>query len=103
VSFSRRTILNRIIQIEEEIKDISTDAEYRRIMRNLDILDSSKTLSRNIRVRSPSDETKTIVVRRHSTDQEKVKDAYRVRLRVYTSRIDSLSEEKKGLTKRLFT
>ncbi|MFH2110479.1 MAG: hypothetical protein ABIJ47_04365 [Candidatus Bathyarchaeota archaeon] len=103
MSPTRRTILNRIMQIEEELKDINTDTEYRRIKRNLDILDSSRTGSRNIRVRSPTDMTKTIVVRKHSEDQEKVKDAYRVKLREYTSRLDELFKEKRGLEKRLFT
>ena len=103
MSPTRRTILNRIMQIEEELKDINTDTDYRRIKRNLDILDSSRTGSRNIRVGSPADMTKTIVVRKHSTDQEKVKDAYRVKLREYTSRLDELFKEKRGLEKRLFT
>src|SRR4030042_279241 len=103
MSASRRNILHRIIQIEEEIKDISSDADYRRIKRNLEILGSSRTGSRNISVRSPSDNTKTIVVRRHSTDQEKVTEAYMLKLKVYDLRISELSKEKSGLKRQLLT
>jgi vacuolar-type H+-ATPase subunit E/Vma4 len=103
MSASRRTILNRIMQIEEELKDINTDSDYRRIKRNLDILDASRTGSRNISVKSPEDMSKTIVVRRHSVDQAKVKDEYKVKLREYTSRLDELFKEKRGLEKQLFT
>jgi len=103
MSPTRRTILQRIMQIEEEMKDINTDSDYRRIKKNLDILDASRTGSRNIRVRSPVDMSKTIIVRRHSADQDKVKDAYRVKLREYTSRLDELFKEKRGLERQLFT
>ena len=103
MSPTRRTILQRIMQIEEEMKDINTDSDYRRIKKNLDILDASRTGSRNIRVRSPADMSKTIIVRRHSADQDKVKDAYRVKLQEYTSRLDELFKEKRGLERQLFT
>ena len=91
------------MQIEEEIKDIYINADFRKIKRNIDILGAPKTGSRNIRVRSPSDMTKVIVVRRHSEDSVNVMKAYQLKLFKYTSRIDELSREKFGLKKQLFT
>ena len=103
MSSSRRVILSRIMEIEEEIKDIYIDADFRKIKRNIDILGASKTGSRSIRVRSPSDMTKVIEVRRHSEDSKNVMKAYQLKLYKYTSRINELSREKSGLKKQLFT
>jgi hypothetical protein len=90
------------MQIDEEVKGICTDIDYRRIKRNLDILDTPSFGSRNIRVRSPDDMSKIIVVRKKSAQQKEVKDAYTIRLREYTSRLDELFREKKSLEKQLF-
>jgi hypothetical protein len=102
MSATRRTILNRIIQIEAEVKVIRSDIDYRRIKRNLDILDTPSFGSRNISVRSPDDMSKTITVRKKSAQQKEIKDAYTTRLREYTTRLDKLFREKKSLEKQLF-
>jgi len=54
-------------------------------------------------VRSPSDMTTVIEVRRHSEDSVNVMKAYQLKLHTYTSRINELSREKSGLKKQLFT
>jgi len=99
---SRRSNLNRIIQIEKEIKNINADKEYRQILRNMKIMDHLTVGSRNIDVGSPEDMDKIITVRRRSQEAKEVAESYELKLLKFSSRIQELKNEKAGLEKQLF-
>lgn len=102
MSSSRRTNLNRIMQIEKEIKNINTDKEYRQILRNMKIMDHLTVGSRNIDIESPDDMDKIITVRRRSQEAKEVAESYELKLQKFSSRIQELKNEKAGLEKQLF-
>lgn len=99
---SRRTNLNRIMQIEQEIKNIKTDNKYRQILRNIKIMDRLTVGSRNIDVASPDDMDKTITVRRRSQEAKNVVKTYTLNLQKFSSRLQTLRNEKASLEKKLF-
>jgi hypothetical protein len=102
MSSSRRTNLNRIMQIEKEIKNINTDKEYQQILRNMKIMDPLTVGSRNIDVGSPDDMDKIITVRRRSQEAKEVVESYEMKLQKFSSRIQKLRNEKVSLEKQLF-
>lgn len=102
MSSSRRTNLNRIMQIEQEIKNIKTDNKYRQILRNIKIMDRLTVGSRNIDVASPDDMDKTITVRRRSQEAKNVVKTYTLNLQKFSSRLQTLRNEKASLEKKLF-
>jgi hypothetical protein len=99
---SRRTSLNRIIEIEKEIKDISLNKEYRQILRNIEIIGTLTVGSRNIDIGAPDDMDKIITVRKHSEDADEIATYYQLKLQEFSSRIQKLKKEKDGLEKQLF-
>jgi hypothetical protein len=99
---SRRTSLNRIIEIEKEIKDISLNKEYRQILRNIEIIGTLTVGSRNIDIGSPDDMDRIITVRKHSEDADEIETSYQLKLQAFSSRIQKLKKEKDGLEKQLF-
>ncbi len=99
---SRRTNLNRIMQIEKEIRTINTDKEYRQILRNMKIMDDSSFGRRNVDVGSPDDMDRVITVRRRSEEAKDVIKSYKLRLKKFSSRINELRSEKASLEKQLF-
>ena len=102
MSSSRRTNLNRIIQIEREIKNFNTNKEYQQILRNIDIMDDRTTGRRNIDVGSPDDMDKIITVRRRSEEADEIIKSYQLKLQKFSSRIQTLRNEKATLEKQLF-
>jgi len=102
MSSSRRTNLNRIMQIEQEIKTIKTDNKYRQILRNIKIMDRLTVGSRNIDVASPDDMDKTITVRRRSQEAKNVVKTYTLNLQKFSSHLQTLRNEKASLEKKLF-
>jgi predicted nucleic acid-binding Zn-ribbon protein len=102
MSSSRRTNLNRIMQIEKEIKNISTDKEYQQLLRNMKIMDPMTVGSRNVAVGSPDDMDKIITVRRRSQEAKEVAESYELKLQKFSSRIQELRNEKVSLEKQLF-
>jgi hypothetical protein len=102
MSSSRRTNLNRIMQIEKEIKNINTNKEYQQILRNMKIMDHLTVGSRNIDVESPDDMEKIITVRRRSEEAKEVVKSYELKLQKFSSRIQELRFEKVSLEKQLF-
>lgn len=99
---TRRTNLNRIMQIEQEIKNIKTDTKYRQILKNIKIMDRLTVGSRNINVASPDDMDKTITVRRRSQEAKDVIKTYKLNLQKFSSRLLKLRNEKATLEKQLF-
>ena len=102
MSSSRRTDLNRIMQIEQEIKHIKTNNKYRQILTNIGIMDRLTVGSRNIDVASPDNMDKTITVRRRSQEAKDVVKTYKLNLQKYSSRLQTLRTEKATLEKQLF-
>ena len=102
MSPTRRTSLNRIMQIEQEIKSIKTDASYRQILRNMKIMDRLNVGSRNIDVASPDNMDKTITVRRRSQEAKEIAKTYRLNLQKFSNRLQTLRNEKATLEKQLF-
>jgi len=102
MSSTRRTNLNRIMQIEQEIKNITTNTKYQQIRNNADIMDNLTTGSRNIDVASPEDMDKTITVRRRSQEAKDVAETYTKNLQKYSDRLQKLRDEKADLEKQLF-
>lgn len=94
--------LNRIIQIEQEIRRINVDKEYRQILSNMEILEDLATGSRDIDIGSPDDMDRIITVRRRSEEAREVVKSYEHKLEKYSSRILTLRREKAGLEKQLF-
>ena len=99
---TRRTNLNRIMQIEQEIYDIKTDTKYRQILRNIKIMDRLTAGSRDIDVASPDDMDKTITVRRRSQEAKDVVKTYELNLQKFSSQLQTLKNEKATLEKQLF-
>ena len=102
MSSTRRTDLNRIMQIEQEIKTIKTDNKYRQILRNMKIMNRLTAGSRNIDVASPDDMDKTITVRRRSQEAKDVVKTYKLNLQKFSSCLQTLRNEKATLEKQLF-
>ena len=90
------------MQIENEIKSIKTDTNYRQILRNIKIMDHLTVGSRNIDVASPDDMDKTITVRRRSQEAKNVVKTYTLNLQKFSSRLQTLRNEKASLEKKLF-
>jgi len=90
------------MQIEQEIKNIKTDTNYRQILRNIKIMDHLTVGSRNIDVASPDDMDKTITVRRRSQEAKNVVKTYTLNLQKFSSRLQTLRNEKASLEKQLF-
>jgi len=102
MSSTRRTNLNRIMQIEQEIKKIRTDTKYRQILNNINIMNHLTRGSRNIDVASPDDMNRTITVRRRSKEAKDVVKSYKLNLQKFSSRLQTLRNEKATLEKQLF-
>jgi hypothetical protein len=102
MSSSRRTSLNRIMQIERELKRIKTDKEYLQILNNMEIMENLTAGSREITVGSPNDMDSTITVRRRSEEAKEIVKSYELKLRRFSSRIKDLSNEKASLEKQMF-
>ena len=102
MSPTRRTNLNRIMQIEQEIKTIKTNTKYRQILRNMKIMDHLTVGSKNIDVASPDNMDKTITVRRRSQEAKDVKKTYELNLQKFSYRLQTLRTEKASLEKQLF-
>jgi hypothetical protein len=99
---TRRNSLNRIMQIEQEIKNIKTNKTYQQILNNIKIMDTLTTGSRNIDVASPDNMEKTITVRRRSQEAKNIAKTYTQNLQKYSNRLQKLRDEKAVLQNQLF-
>ena len=99
---TRRTLLNRIMQIEQEIRNITTNTNYLQILRNIKIMKTLTTGTRNIDIAPPDDMNKTITIRRRSQEARDIAETYTQNLQKYTDRLQQLRDEKATLQKQLF-
>jgi len=102
MSPTRRTSLNRIMQIEQEIKKITTDTNYRQTLKNMNIMNHLTRGSRDIDVASPDDMDKIITVRRRSQEARDLAETYKLNLQKFSNRLQKLRNEKAALQKQLF-
>jgi len=102
MSFSeRRATLLRILEIEENIKNIEHGKDYLKIKRNLKVLENARSGGGIVIVSSPEDLNNTIEMRKNSIDIEECITKYRARISVDAERIGSLILEKLRLKSEL--
>jgi vacuolar-type H+-ATPase subunit E/Vma4 len=103
MSFSQRnTTLLRVLEIESKIKDIEHGEEYLRVKREIKVLENARNSSGNIVVSSPKDTDTLVEIRKNSAEVKEFLDAYQVKMKSISDRIDSLNAEKSSLKRKLF-
>ncbi len=98
----RNTPLIRILKIEEAIKDIEFDPNFRKMKNNLQSLETASRRGREISVGSPEDMGRIIELRRNSVEIGETIATYKEKLEGYTSRLDLLKKERVELQRQLF-
>jgi vacuolar-type H+-ATPase subunit E/Vma4 len=102
MSFSeRRATLLRILEIEENIKDIEHSKEYLTMKRGLKVLENARSGGGIVIVSSPDDLNRTVEMRKNSVDVESYIVKYRAKMQGDAERIDSLNLEKSRLKREL--
>lgn len=96
------TIVEEIIEIEKEIKEIRTNTTYLKLKENLRLLENPPHFNRTFTISSPHNLSRTIEVYRRSKDIDPLKEEFESRIRRYEKRLDSLYTKKRKLKKRLF-
>ena len=102
MSSGRKSILAKILKIDEEIIEISSDKKYRKLKKNLRALENTRVRSRIIRIASPSDLEREIELRRNSPRLRKIIKEYRARVEEFRSRLAQLHRERSQLKRELF-
>ncbi len=105
MSFSeRRATLLRILEIEENIKNIEHSHEYLTMKRGLKSLENARSGGGGIIiVNSPDDLTRTIEMRKNSPVVDECISKYRARMKGNSDTIDSLNLEKLKLKTELIS
>ena len=102
MSFSeRRATLLRILEIEENIKDIEHSKEYLTMKRGLKVLENARSGGGVVVVSSPDDLERNVEMRKNSTDVEECIVKYKAKMHDNAERIDSLNLEKSKLKNEL--
>ncbi len=98
----KASILQEILSIDREIKQLERDSTYMKIKKNLRNLEGRTTLGMNVIVASPDDLDKKIRVRKNSKEMVEIVEKYRERNEMYRGRLIQLYEKKADLTGQLF-
>ncbi len=98
----KASILQEILSIDREIKQLERDSTYMKIKKNLRNLEGKTTLGMNVIVASPDDLDKKIRVRKNSKEMGEIVEKYRERNEGYRNRLIQLYEKKADLTGQLF-
>jgi len=98
----KASILQEILSIDREIKQLERDSTYMKIKKNLRNLEGRTTLGMNVIVASPDDLDKKIRVRKNSKEMVEIVEKYRERNEMYRGRLVQLYEKKADLTGQLF-
>jgi hypothetical protein len=98
----KASILQEILSIDREIKQLERDSTYMKIKKNLRNLEGRTTLGMNVIVASPDDLDKKIRVRKNSKEMDEIVEKYRERNEMYRGRLIQLYEKKADLTGQLF-
>ncbi len=92
----------RMLEIEENIKDIEFDAKFRRIKGNLKLLETASSGKATISVGYPDDMERILDFRKNSKDIGKLIVGYRAKLEEYSLKLEHLNTEKSTIRKQLF-
>lgn len=99
---SRPSILEEILEIEVEIKKISMNPTYRKIVHNLRQLNRMGFGNPVMRIPSPDNLNKNLQVRRHSKEMKEIMYRYEELQLEYRQKINDLHKRRKNLEKQLF-
>ncbi|MBN2336371.1 hypothetical protein JXL21_12495 [Candidatus Bathyarchaeota archaeon] len=99
---NRQTILSKILRIDAEINDISSNKNFRKLKGNLKILEDSRSGSRKIVIGAPDDMERNIELRRNSEGMRNTITEYKALLDEYRVQLNRLHEERSLLEKQLF-
>jgi len=99
---NKASILETILNIEDEINRLRKDPTYMKIKKSLKKIERINFGSRLIRVPSPDDLEKDIEIRKRSKEMAFIKERYRERLVEFDEKLVSLHKDRKNLVKQLF-
>ena len=101
--FSRPSILEEILEVEDEIKKIRMTPTYRKIVYNLRQLNRMGFGSPvRMTIPSPDNLSKNLEVRRHSKEIKEIMYKYEELQLGYRTKINDLRKRRKNLEKQLF-
>ena len=99
---NRQSILSKILRIDAEINNISSNKNYRKLKKNLKILEDSRSGSRKIVIGAPDNMERSIELRRNSEGMRNTITEYKALLYEYRIRLNQLHTERVLLEKQLF-
>jgi hypothetical protein len=97
----RKALLLRMLEIEDSIKKIEFNSDFRRIKANLKLLEVGSGRAR-ISVGIPDDMQDIREIRKNSKEVVTYIDGYKVKLEDYNKRLEVLNREKVEIRKQLF-
>ena len=95
-------MLEEILEVEVEIKQIRMNPTYMKIVQNLKQLNRMGFSNPVMTIPSPDDLNKNLEVRRHSKNMNEIKYKYEERQLEYEKKINDLHKRRKNLEKQLF-
>ncbi len=99
---SKASILEEILKIEDEIKQIKKDSMYLRILRSLKNLENVRIGDPFVTAPSPDDMDTHVKLRRRSKEMKETISRYRERQSEFEEIINRLYNRKKNLEEKLF-
>jgi len=94
--------LQEILKIDRKIKRITSDSDYRKIKKNIDILKNRRFGNRSMTIPLPEDMEQNIQVRRHSDELRDIIKRYEAKETEYKERLNKLYKKRRKLKKKLF-
>ena len=95
-------VLEEILKIEDEIKQLKMDTAYLKIRGNLKILEDSSFGNSQITTLSPDNMDIKIETRRHSEERKDIIRRYREKQNEFEEKINGLYNRKRMLEKQIF-
>ena len=92
----------RMLEIEENIKDIEFDTKFRRIKGNLKLLEAASSGRAIVSVGYPDDMERVVEFRKNSKDIGELIEGYKAKLEEYSLKLEHLNSEKSTIRKQLF-
>jgi hypothetical protein len=101
-STEKNSILHEILGIERQIKRITRNPTYRKINKNLEILNDDRFGSRVIVVPSPENMERNVQVRIHSDEMREILEKYQSLRNEYKEKLTTLYTRRRELKRKLF-
>jgi len=99
---SRTSMLEEILEVEVEIKQIMMNPTYMKIVHNLKQLNRMGFSNSVMMIPSPDDLNKNLEVRIHSKKINEIRNKYEKRQLEYEQKINDLLKHRNNLEKQLF-